>query len=181
MRIVGGRLGGRRINPPTNKWPTRPTTDFAREALFNILEGKIDWPSISMLDLFGGTGMITLEAMSRGCSDVTYVDRHRPCVHWLKQISKDLGVEAGLTILPLDVKKFIVSQKRRSNSYDLLFADPPYDWREMHNLADLIFGADLVSKSGLLVIEHSSKTDLSHHVRWSEDRKYGSSTFSFFT
>jgi 16S rRNA (guanine(966)-N(2))-methyltransferase RsmD len=133
-----------------------------------------------MLDLFGGTGMVTLEAASRGCGDITYIDRHRPCVQWVKQITADLGVASSIAIRPFDVKRFIKSQEKKSTTYDFIFADPPYDWPDMHKLSDMIYHADLLTDDGLLVIEHSSTTNLTLCQHWVEDRKYGSSTFSFF-
>lgn len=178
MRIISGSYGGRRINPPIKKWPTRPTTDYAREALFNILEHRIHWDSTKLLDLFGGTGMISLEAISRGVTSVVYVDQYGPACRWMQQISRVLNCEDAVQIIRSEASKYL--SKASAKQFDLVFADPPYAWKGMQDLASKVYTADIISEGGSLVIEHSNKTDLSNHSRWVEDRKYGSSVFSFF-
>jgi 16S rRNA (guanine(966)-N(2))-methyltransferase RsmD len=178
MRIIGGQFKGRRINPPANKWPTRPTTDFAREALFNILNNTLDWQDTRMLDLFGGTGLVSIEAISRGCCDITYVDRYGPCVKFVKSQSEALGITSELIILRRDVFSYIKSFA--GESFDLIFADPPYLLKEIESLPDLIFDMGMLSKDGLLVIEHGPQTSLEDNIRYSHSRNYGSSVFSFF-
>ncbi|MCB0706191.1 MAG: RsmD family RNA methyltransferase [Saprospiraceae bacterium] len=124
MRIIGGTFKGRRFNPPANKWPTRPTTDYAKEALFNILYNRLDFESLKVLDLFGGTGNHSYEWISRGCRSVTYVDQFAPAVAFAKKISATLQIEEFIQIHKAEVFKFI---QKDSNTYDLIFADPPYE------------------------------------------------------
>ncbi|MEL6276840.1 MAG: RsmD family RNA methyltransferase, partial [Bacteroidota bacterium] len=107
MRIIGGQFKGRRFHPPADKWPTRPTTDYAKEGLFNILQNRLDFSSLRVLDLFGGTGSHDYEFISRGCKDVTYVDRHGPAVAFVKKTIATLGVEDHITIFKMDVFRFL--------------------------------------------------------------------------
>ena len=177
MRVVGGKLSGRRMDPPANKWPTRPTTDYAREALFNILQHRIDWEDIEMLDLFGGTGAISVEAASRGCPSIDYVERYYPCVQYVKGLIAQFDLNDQVKIFKQDVFKFI---KKAVRQYDLIFADPPYDLASMMQMSSIIFEADLLKEDGMLIIEHAPQTDMSQLPRFQESRKYGSSVFSFF-
>ena len=178
MRIIGGEKGGLVISVPMKGWPTRPTTDISKEALYNILQNRIDFSEVSFVDLFGGTGAHSLEFLSRGCSDVTYVDQYGRAVRWFKEIIKQLEYSSNCDIYRKDIRKFIVSC---SKSFDVVFADPPYalDW--IDQLPDLIFDNDLVSASGLLIIEHGSNTAFANDPRLKEERKYGQSKFSFFS
>ncbi len=177
MRIISGELGGRVLRPSMKGWPTRPTTDMAREALFNILQNKIDFTETKILELFGGTGAHSIECISRGCEEVTYVDNYAKCVRWTRTISKELKIDQYLTIIQSDVRKFIKSE---STSYDYIFADPPYalDW--MMELPDLILKSGLLKPDGFLIIEHSVGSNFSQHSNFDRARKYGQSAFSFF-
>lgn len=177
MRVIGGKLSGRRIDPPANKWPTRPTTDYAREALFNILQHRLIWEEISMLDLFGGTGAISIEAASRGVAEVHYVERYFPCVRFVKSLIAQFNLPDQVNVWKQDVFKYI---RTSTQKYDLIFADPPYDLPTMLDLPALIFKHELLKEDGLLIIEHAPQTDMSLLEHFQECRKYGSSVFSFF-
>ena len=122
MRIISGSLKGRRFYPPANKWPTRPTTDIAKEGLFNILQNELDFIQIKALDLFGGTGAHTFELISRGCPQVDYVDRHRPCHQFVRKVSIEFHIENKVTLHLQDARKFI---KSTEDQYDYIFAGPP--------------------------------------------------------
>lgn len=136
MRIIGGKFKGRRFNPPADKWPTRPTTDFAKEALFNILNNLLDFESVRFLDLFGGTGSHSYEFISRGCTDVTYVDKFPGCVQFVQKTARELGIQEQLRILHIDVFRFIESA---SGQWDYIFAGPPYALPTIDTIPDLIF------------------------------------------
>lgn len=175
MRIIGGTLKGLRLNPPKNL-PVRPTTDMAKEALFNILQNKLDIEDLKILDLFSGTGNISLEFGSRGAKEITSVDLNVGCYNYLKLKSKELKLEQ---IKPLkgDVFKFLSSTLE---TYDLIFADPPYDITRIPEIATLVFDKKLLRDNGLLIIEHQSMQNLTKHPNFTETRKYGYSSFSFF-
>lgn len=177
MRIVGGSLSGRRLNPPANKWPTRPTTDYAREALFNILHQQIDWEATKMLDLFGGTGAISIEAISRGCEDVTYVERYFPCVQFVKKMIAEFKIVDSIKVLKQDVFKLI---KTSQEGYDFIFADPPYDHKLMPQIPAMILNSKLLNPVGILVVEHPPQISFKEVEGFTQERKYGSSVFSFF-
>src|SRR5690606_27059513 len=151
MRIIDGSLKGLRLDPPKNL-PVRPTTDMAKEALFNILQNKLDIEDLKILDLFSGTGNISLEFGSRGAQEITSVDLNFGCYNYLKLKSKELKLEQ---IKPLkgDVFKFLSST---SETYDLIFADPPYDITRIPEIATLVFDKKLLRENGLLIIEHQS-------------------------
>src|SRR5688572_23170534 len=129
MRVIGGQWRGRRIHIPSKSWPVRPTTDFAREALFNILDNRLDYENVSALDLFGGTGMHTFELASRGCLDITFVDRYKDSIIFLKQMiaTWKMPVQAVLS----DVFTFL---KKDTRQWDYVFADPPYDLKSHEEL-----------------------------------------------
>ena len=177
MRIIGGKLGGRVIRPSMKGWPTRPTTDMAREALFNILQHQINFEECRIIELFGGTAAHSIECISRGCDNVTYVDSYAKCVRWTKAIAEELKISESLTIYQSDVRKFI---KKSTDSYDYIFADPPYNLDWMMSLPDLICQTGLLKADGLFIIEHGTDTQFSHHSNFERSRKYGQSAFSFF-
>lgn len=174
MRIVGGKFKGKRINAPVFN-ELRPTTDFAKEALFNILSNKIDFENTSMLDLFSGTGSISFEAASRGCTQITCVEQHpKKCAFILKTL-KELEVEFPL-VFTKDVFKFLSNCTQR---FDFIFADPPYDLKHLESLPDLIIPT-ILNDGGIFVLEHGKKNDFSKHPNFSELRNYGNVCFSFF-
>ncbi len=177
MRIISGRFKGRKFYPPANNWPTRPTTDFAKEGLFNILMNQIDFESVKMLDLFGGTGNHGYEFISRGCTDVTYVNKFHACVKFVRETASVLEIKGEIKIVKADVFKFM---ERSHEKYDYIFAGPPYGMPRLDELPDLIFQYGLLSEDGLLVLEHNPNHSFSDHSFFSEERNYGKTIFSFF-
>lgn len=174
MRIIGGIHRGRVIKV-TKDLPVRPTTDFAKEGLFNILGNRIDFEETSMLDLFSGTGHISLEFASRGSKSITAVDENVKCVNFLKDISRDLKLE--VMSLKGDVFEFL---KKTDTKFDLIFADPPYEMAEIPDIHKWVFERHLLNACGLLVIEHGPKTKLEELPFFMQHRKYGNVNFSFF-
>ena len=177
MRIISGTFKGRKFYPPAKKWPTRPTTDYAKEGLFNILMNDIDFEETKMLDLFGGTGNHCYEFISRGCPDVTYVDKFGPAVKFVHQISSELEVTGAINIVKSDVFRFI---KGTSSSFDYIFACPPYPLPNLHEIPDLLFETNILRSDGLFVLEHDSAHDFSKHPNFIKHRNYGSAIFAFF-
>ncbi len=175
MRIIGGTLRGLRLNPP-NDLPVRPTTDLAKEALFNILQNQIEFEGIRVLDLFSGTGNISLEFASRGAEQVTSVDRSIQCVHYLKDTARQHKL-TNITAHKDDVFKYL---QLETEQFDLIFADPPYDLNRIPEIPGIIFDKNLLLPDGLLIVEHQSLQNLSKHPAFVEQRKYGHSSFSFF-
>ena len=175
MRIIGGTLRGLRLSTPANL-PDRPTTDLAKEALFNILQNQIDLESITVLDLFAGTGNITLEFASREASQVTAVDRSIHCVNYIRATGKQHKLE-NIKVFKADVFKYLEAETDR---YDLIFADPPYDLNRIPEIPKIIFDKKLLKEDGLLIIEHQSMQNLSNQPGFVEQRRYGHSSFSFF-
>ncbi|MFA6086615.1 16S rRNA (guanine(966)-N(2))-methyltransferase RsmD [Mucilaginibacter sp.] len=175
MRIIGGKLKGLRLNPPKNL-PVRPTTDLAKEALFNILQNQIEFDNITVLDLFSGTGNIAMEFASRGAEKVTGVDRSIQCVHYLKDASRQHGL-TQIEAFKADVFKYLDME---TEQYDLIFADPPYDLNKIPEIPKIIFDKKLLKPDGMLIVEHQSMQNLSNHPAFTEQRKYGHSSFSFF-
>jgi 16S rRNA (guanine(966)-N(2))-methyltransferase RsmD len=177
MRIISGEFKGRKFYPPADKWPTRPTTDFAKEGLFNILQNRLEFDEIKVLDLFGGTGSHTYEFISRGCKEVTYVDQHGPCIAFVKKMAAELKVESSILIIKDDVKKFVSSCRQ---SYDYIFAGPPYPLIWLDEIPDLIFTNELLNPSGTFVLEHNPSHNFTKHPNFVESRNYGTTIFSFF-
>jgi len=177
MRIIGGEYSGHRFSPPANKWPTRPTTDISKEALYNILSNQIDFEEIKFLDLFGGTGSHCYECISRGCEDASYVDRHAPAVVFVETMRDKLEAEDKLKIYKQNVFSFI---KKSTEQYDYIFCGPPYPLKTISELPDLIIEADMISPEGLLVLEHNPHVDVSKHPNLKDQRNYGETFFSFF-
>lgn len=177
MRIIGGKFKGRKFYPPADNWPTRPTTDFSKEGLFNILNNHFDFSEIKVLDLFGGTGNHTYEFISRGCTDVTYVDRHAPALAFVRKTAKMLDIEACLKIHSADVFRFM---ERAYQKYDYIFAGPPYGMPALDSLPDKIFEYKLLSPDGLFVLEHNPNHNFRNHPCFFQVRAYGKTLFSFF-
>ena len=175
MRIIGGKIGGLRLNPPTNL-PVRPTTDIAKEALFNILQNRLEFDGLNCLDLFAGTGNISFELASRGVEHVDSVDLHFKCVQYITDTAKKMKLEQ-INARKADVFKFINSCK---STYDLIFADPPYDIPKLPQLPKLVFDNNLLNNNGLLIVEHPSTRQMEEHPNFIETRKYGYSSFSFY-
>lgn len=175
MRIVSGKYKGKRFSPP-KKFPSRPTTDFAKESLFNILENQIYWEDVIVLDLFAGTGNISIEFLSRGAQSVLSIDSHPICVRHLNKLQDELG-DANWQILKKDVFKFLVSS---AATYDLIFADPPFGLKGVENLPDMVFNGNKLKEEGVLIIEHGKEITFSGHPHFKDTRNYGGVNFSFF-
>lgn len=175
MRVIGGQWKGRRIHIPSNSWPVRPTTDFAREALFNILDNRIDYEQVKALDLFGGTGIHSVELASRGCLDITYVDRHRESTRFVSALAKEwkLPIQA----VQGDVFSFI---KKAAGKWDYIFADPPYDLKGIEEFPSFLLEASILTPEGFFVLEHTSTKSFGKTIGFKEARHYGQSVFSFF-
>lgn len=177
MRIVGGKFGGRVFNPPAKNWPTRPTTDISKEALFNILHNTIDFEETRMLDLFGGTGNHCYEFISRGCSDATYVDQHYPAIKFVKKTAALLDIEEELKVVKMDVARFL---KLKHEAYDYIFAGPPYPLPWLDKIPNLILDSELLAAEGILVLEHNPQHNFEDISEFWKSKKYGQTIFSFF-
>ncbi len=177
MRIIGGEFAGKRFAPKGKKWPTRPTTDFAKEALYNILQNRIDFEEVSMLDLFGGFGNHTLEFISRGAEKVCYVDNYRGCTDFVRSIGVELGVMDRVEVYKANAFSYI---KTCSEKFDVVFCDPPYDHPKMPQIPALIFDNEILKANGLLIVEHRKTDSFSTHPNFAEVRSYGGCSFSFF-
>ena len=175
MRIITGRYKGRRFDIPRT-FKARPTTDFAKENIFNVLQGYTDFDGKTALDLFAGTGSISLELASRGCQQVVSVEADRDHAAFIRQCFAKLGTD-NLLLIRGDVFKFL---KTCRQSFDFIFADPPYALRELPQIPDLILESTLLRPDGLLVFEHGKDHDFSQHPRFMEHRQYGSVNFSIF-
>ncbi|WP_158976364.1 RsmD family RNA methyltransferase [Cellulophaga sp. L1A9] len=176
MRIISGKHRGRRLTAPS-KLPVRPTTDMAKEGLFNILNNTYYLPDISVLDLFSGTGNIAFEFGSRGCNSITAVDADQGCVKFITETTTKL--ELSISAIKSDVFNYL---EKTNTKHDIVFADPPYDlpMEEFEKIPELVFSKGLLLEDGLLIVEHSKHTDLSKLPNFSKQRKYGGSVFSFF-
>jgi 16S rRNA (guanine(966)-N(2))-methyltransferase RsmD len=175
MRIIRGNWKSRRINPPSNL-PLRPTTDIAKEALFNVLENMFDFDTLDVLDLFAGTGSISFEFASRGVRQIIAVEQNFRCVEFIRKIAHDLNMQQ-LTCIRSDVFRFIKTAKKQ---YNLIFADPPYDLPQLKIIPDMIFKHNLLCTDGILILEHPKPYDFSAHEHFSQHREYGKVEFTFF-
>lgn len=176
MRIISGKYKGKRLTAP-KKLPVRPTTDMAKEGLFNILNNRFHIDELKVLDLFAGTGNISFEFASRGAFEVISVDSFMGCVQYISKITKELGFP--ISVIKSDVFKYLERSKQKIS---IVFGDPPYSFEDekFYKIVDLVFEKELVLEDGLLILEHSDKTDLSKNPYFTESRKYGGSVFSFF-
>ena len=176
MRIISGTYKGRKIIAP-KKLPVRPTTDMAKEALFNILNNRFYFDELNVLDLFAGTGNISYEFASRGCQNIIAVDKNFGCISFIDKIADEFDMP--IQTIKSDVFRYL---ENCSNQFDLIFADPPYNFTQdtFNELPKLVFNNNLLEENGMLIIEHSSHTDLSKCVNFSFSKKYGSNVFSFF-
>lgn len=176
MRIISGKHKGRKLSAP-KKLPVRPTTDMAKESLFNILNNTYYFDQIEVLDLFAGTGNISLEFGSRGSRKITAVDADFGCIKYINLMSKELDL--NINTFRADVYKFI---EKTSITADVIFADPPYNFEKEQflKIANTVFERKLLNQEGVLIIEHSKHTDLSDHKLFQYAKKYGGNMFSFF-
>lgn len=175
MRIIGGKYRGKRIEPPAGL-KARPTTDFARESLFNILSNRVDFEDITVLDLFSGTGSISYEFASRGTREVHLVEQNMKHFAGIKRIIKDTGFQ-NIRAIHIDVKAYL---RTCSAKYDVVFADPPYDLPWLKEIPDLVLGSGILKEEGFFILEHPRDMRFSDHRMFFEHRNYGSVNFSFF-
>lgn len=175
MRIISGKYKGRIISPP-KKFKARPTTDRARESLFNILNNYYDYSELRILDLFSGTGSIGFEFISREALYVEMIEKNYIHFQHLQKIKHLLEIE-NLRIIKADFFQYI---KKSHQAFDIVFADPPFDMANFETIPSLILNSDLLSESGLLIIEHSKNYDFKNLKAFQEQRNYGGVNFSFF-
>lgn len=176
MRVISGELGGRRFHPPTHMPYTRPTTDIAKEGLFNILQNNLDFESIKTLDLFGGTGSISYELASRGVTDLTVVEKDQTMFEFIKKTAKEFNI-GNLKLVRSDVFKFI---QTCANRFDFIFAGPPYALTNIDDLPRLIFEKKLLGNKGWFVLEHTPRNDYKQFPFFRSERNYGTTVFSIF-
>lgn len=175
MRIVSGKFRARQIHPPRGL-PVRPTTDFAKEGLFNVLNNLVDFTELEVLDLFAGTGNISYEFISRGCREIVAVEMNPKCHSFITKTTEELNADC-ITVVRTDVFFYL---KHPEGSFDLVFADPPYDMEGIDTLPDLIIKNALLREEGWFILEHSKRFDFSGHPGFNQERKYGNVHFSFF-
>ena len=175
MRIITGKYKGRHFDVPRS-FKARPTTDFAKENIFNVLNGLLDFEGATALDLFSGTGSISLELLSRGCEQVVSVELDRDHAQFIRSCSQKLQA-ANHVIVRSDALRFIKSPRRQ---FDLVFADPPYQLPELPTIPDLIFTHNLLADGGVFVLEHGKQNDFSQHPHFFDHRAYGGVNFSLF-
>lgn len=176
MRIIGGEHGGRKINPPNDMPYTRPTTDIAKEGLFNMLQHNLDFEELKTLDLFGGTGSISYELASRGVPDLTIVEKDITMYEFIKKTAAALQIE-NLKAVKLDVFKFINQCK---DKFDFIFAGPPYALTTIDDLPKQIFEKQLLKKNGWFVLEHTPRNDYKTFPFYKSEKNYGTTVFSTF-
>lgn len=176
MRIISGALGGRKIHPPAKMPYTRPTTDIAKEGLFNILHTRIDLTGAKTLDLFGGTGNISYELASRGATDLTIVENDSLMNQFIKKNIADLKIE-NVKVIRMDVFNFLSACNEK---YDFIFAGPPYALNTIDELPKIIVEKNLITDNGYFVLEHTPRNDYSAYNGFSFKRNYGTTVFSFF-
>ena len=176
MRIISGKHKSKRLQAPKNL-PVRPTTDMAKEALFNILNNLYYFHDLTVLDLFSGTGNISYEFASRGTENIVAVDAHFGCIKFINKTSKELNL--SINSYKSDVFKFL---EKTNLKFDVIFADPPYNFEieQFKRIVVLVFDNNLLNDGGILIVEHSKHTKLNEHERISYSKKYGSNMFSFF-
>lgn len=175
MRIITGILKGRRLNP-TDNLPVRPTTDMAREGLFNILNNILEYEEVRVLDLFSGTGAVSFEFISRGAKEVTSIEINSKCTDFIKRSAQQFGVN-NLRVVRADVFDLL---KRAYQKFDVIFADPPYQLDELPSLPDLVFEKQILADNGIFILEHSKEHMFEEHPYFWQHRKYGKVNFTFF-
>ncbi|MEN9951482.1 MAG: hypothetical protein RLY85_2234 [Bacteroidota bacterium] len=176
MRIISGELGGRRISPPNNMPYTRPTTDIAKEGLFNVIENNLDLSEVKSLDLFGGTGSISYELYSRGVRDLTIIEKDAAMYEFIRKSASQLKIPE-LKVYRSDVFKYMRECKEQFN---FIFAGPPYALGNIEDLPKLVFSQNLLHENGWFVLEHTPRNDFRSAPFYSSERKYGTTIFSIF-
>ncbi len=177
MRIVSGKYKGRRFDPPKS-FKARPTTDIAKESLFNVLNNTIDWEETTALDLFSGTGSISFELVSRGCPKVVSVEKNFSHAAFIEKTKAELKIGGEMQLFKLDVFRYLEFCKEQ---FDLIFADPPYDLKNFADVPRLVFEKDLIKPEGIFILEHSKEYDFSNLSLFEDKRVYGNVNFSIFT
>lgn len=175
MRIVGGKYKGR-IFKPNKKFKARPTTDLAKEGLFNILENRYDFSDKNVLDLFSGTGSIGYEFISRGCMNITFVEKNYHHFSFIKEIIALLGIK-NARLFKTDVFIFL---KKSNEKFDIIFADPPFELKNLAELPDSVLNAGILTENGVFILEHPKEYSFTNHPNFKEIRNYGKVNFSFF-
>lgn len=175
MRIISGTYRGKQIRPPKN-FKARPTTDFAKEGLFNILQNLYDPEDLDVLDLFAGTGSISYEFASRGARSVLTIEIEQSYYNFIRATSRELEMDM-VSVIKGDVFRYL---KKPYQSFDIIFADPPYDHPLLETLPDLVFDSEILAKGGQFILEHPGTFSFTSHNHFLDQRKYGGVNFSFF-
>jgi 16S rRNA (guanine(966)-N(2))-methyltransferase RsmD len=176
MRIISGTFKGRRFEP-LRSISARPTTDFAKEGLFNVLNNQINFEETTVLDLFAGIGSIGLEFASRDCPSVTMIEKSEAHIRFIRKVILETGMD-NAHIIRADVFRFLNAS---SQNFDLIFADPPYELPELSTLPNLVFEHNLLKPEGIFILEHPKKYDFAEHPRFLQHKSYGNVQFSFFS
>lgn len=176
MRIISGTHGGRRISPPSNMPYTRPTTDIAKEGLFNVIQNNLEIEELKILDLFGGTGCISYELASRGAPDITIVEKDNQMYDFIKKTSGELAFE-NFKVVKLDVFRFM---ETATEQYDFIFAGPPYALKNIDDLPLKVFEKKLLKPKGWFILEHTPRNDYKKFEHYKTERSYGTTIFSIF-
>jgi 16S rRNA (guanine(966)-N(2))-methyltransferase RsmD len=176
VRIISGFLKARRFSIPKS-FPSRPTTDFAKEGLFNVLEHQMSLDELEILDLCAGTGNISFEFISREAGNVTAVDVNSNCLRYIRKNAEEFKISEQLETIKSDILYYL---KRTDRKFDLIFADPPYDYKSHAEIAQIVFERELLKEDGLLIIEHGRHTKMENDPHFELVRQYGNVYFSFF-
>jgi len=176
MRIIGGDLGGRRVNPPSKMPHTRPTTDIAKEGLFNILQNNLELEGLKTLDLFGGTGSISYELASRGAADLTVIEKDPAMFAFIQKNAKELDLK-NFNVIRMDVFRYIA---QCTETFDLIFAGPPYALLNIDDLPRLVVEKGLLKEKGWFALEHTPRNDYTGYPLFVTQRNYGTTIFSIF-
>jgi 16S rRNA (guanine966-N2)-methyltransferase len=175
LRIISGKYKGRKINPPSN-FTARPTTDYARESLFNILNNRIDFETVIVLDLFAGTGSISYEFASRGAQVVHLVEKEQRHISFIRKTVVEMKFE-NIKPIHIDVKAYLKTCRFK---YDIVFADPPYKLTWLESLPDMVTSSGVIKEDGFFILEHPKEISFNSHKLFFEHRNYGNVNFSFF-
>lgn len=176
MRIISGQFRGKKLIAPSDL-PVRPTTDFAKTGLFNIINNYYSIEKLTVVDLYAGTGNLSFEFASRGCKDITAIDKDSSCCNYMNKTAQQLNISQSLKVLQSDVLTYLSNSKKQS---DIIIADPPYEETPASELVNLIFDNQLLKSNGVFILEHSSDVDLSLLPHYLQTRKYGFVSFTFF-
>ncbi len=177
MRIISGKFKGRQLRPP-GKLPVRPTTDFAKTGLFNLLASRVDFHGLVVVDLFAGTGSLSYEFISREARIVYSVDKHPGCIQFIRDTVSQMKATDQSAVYCTDVFRFL---ERFSGKVDIIVADAPFEKTPAEEINKLVFEKELLQPEGLLIIEHETGTDFSALPNYRGSRKYGNVTFSFYS